>query len=146
MTVLGIDPGRNGGCAWIRDGRPCAEKLPESPYDLATILRGIIREESLGMVYAYVEKVSSSPQMGVVSAFTFGRGIGMIEGVLATLEIPVTFVRPQQWQKALGCLTKGDKNVSKLKTQQLFPALKITHAIADSLLIAEYGRRDLHTL
>lgn len=143
MTVIGCDPGKNGGLAWICDGRPCAEKLPESPYDLATLLRGIIREESLGMVYAYVEKVSSSPQMGVVSAFTFGRGIGMIEGVLATLEIPVTFVRPQQWQKALGCLTKGNKNVSKLKAQQLFPALKITHAIADALLIAEFGRRDI---
>ena len=46
-----------------------------------------------------------------------------------------------RWQKYLGCLTKGDKNVSKAKAQELFPDLKITHAIADSLLIAEYGRR-----
>jgi hypothetical protein len=39
------------------------------------------------------------------------------------------------------CLTKGDKNVSKARAQELFPALKITHATADALLIAEYGRR-----
>jgi len=31
--------------------------------------------------------------------------------------------------------------VSKRKAQELFPAIKITHAIADALLIAEYGRR-----
>lgn len=138
-TVIGIDPGCNGGLAWIRDGKPCAEKLPESPYDLAEMLRQIQRE---GDCLAYVEKVSASPQMGTVSAFTFGRGAGIIEGVLAALAIPVHFVRPQRWQAELGCLTKGDKNVSKLRAQQLFPSLKITHAIADALLIAEFARRD----
>ncbi len=38
-------------------------------------------------------------------------------------------------------LTKGDKNVSKRRAQELFPALKVTHAIADALLIAEFARR-----
>ena len=38
-------------------------------------------------------------------------------------------------------LSKGDKNVTKSRAQELFPELKITHAIADALLIAEYGRR-----
>ncbi len=45
-----------------------------------------------------------------------------------------------RWQKEMGCLTKGDKNVTKRRAQELFPTLKITHAIADALLIAEYGR------
>ena len=31
--------------------------------------------------------------------------------------------------------------MSKAKAQQLFPNLKITHAIADSLLIADYCRQ-----
>jgi hypothetical protein len=56
-------------------------------------------------------------------------------------EFPFEEVSPQKWQKAMGCMTKGDKNVSKAKAQQLFPQLKITHAIADALLIAEYARR-----
>jgi hypothetical protein len=38
-------------------------------------------------------------------------------------------------------MTKGDKNVSKRKAQELFPQLKITHATADALLLAEFGRR-----
>jgi hypothetical protein len=41
------------------------------------------------------------------------------------------------------CLTKGDKNVSKAAAQRLWPKLKITHANADALLIAEYGRQFL---
>jgi hypothetical protein len=40
-------------------------------------------------------------------------------------------------------MSKGDKNVTKRRAQQLFPQLKVTHAIADALLIAEYGRRVL---
>jgi hypothetical protein len=41
----------------------------------------------------------------------------------------------------MSCLTKGDKNVTKSRAQELFPEVKVTHAIADALLIAEYGRR-----
>jgi hypothetical protein len=41
----------------------------------------------------------------------------------------------------MGCLTKGDKNVSKKRAQELFPSIKCTHATSDALLIAEYGNR-----
>jgi len=40
----------------------------------------------------------------------------------------------------LGCLSKGDKNVTKAKAQEQFPNIKVTHATADALLIALYGR------
>jgi len=45
------------------------------------------------------------------------------------------------WQKALGCMTKGDKNITKRLASELFPAIKCTHTVSDALLIAEYGRR-----
>jgi hypothetical protein len=77
--------------------------------------------------------------MGVKSAFTFGNGFGHLEMALTAAEIPFSRVRPQEWQKAMGCMTKGDKNVSKAKAQELFPSIKVTHAIADSLLIMQYG-------
>ena len=80
-------------------------------------------------------------EMGVKSAFTFGNGFGHIEMALTAAAIPFERVRPQVWQKALGCLTKGDKNITKQKAQEMFPIVKITHAIADALLIAEYNRR-----
>ena len=80
--------------------------------------------------------------MGVKSAFTFGQGFGHIEMALTAAGIPFERVSPQKWQKAMGCLTKGDKNVSKRRAQELFPHLKVTHATADALLIAAYGRRN----
>jgi len=112
--------------------------MPDTLQDLWELLRDIAVE---GQCMAYLEQVHSSPQMGVVSSFTFGNGFGHLEMALTAAEIPFERVRPQVWQKAMGCMTKGDKNVSKRKAQELFPQIKVTHAIADALLIASYGAK-----
>jgi Holliday junction resolvasome RuvABC endonuclease subunit len=144
MITIGIDPGKNGGIAWISDGKPCVEKMPDTLKDLWEIIdaiRGghyrICNEECK----AYLEQVHSSPQMGVVSAFSFGNGYGHLEMALTAAGIPFERVRPQVWQKAMGCMSKGEKNVTKRKAQELYPQLKVTHATADALLIATYGTR-----
>jgi len=145
MTTIGIDPGTNGGIAWITDGKPCVEKMPGSLRDLWDLICDITnhpRSTVDGRKYkAYLEQVHSSPQMGVKSAFTFGNGFGHLEMALTAAGIPFERVRPQVWQKAMGCMTKGDKNVSKRRSQELFPSIKVTHAIADALLIAAYGTK-----
>ena len=147
MITIGIDPGTNGGIAWIADGKPCVEKMPDSLRDLWDLICDITnhpRSTVDGRKYkAYIEQVHSSPQMGVKSAFTFGNGFGHLEMALTAAGIPFERVRPQVWQKAMGCMTKGDKNVSKRKAQELFPSIKITHATADALLIASYGAKQL---
>jgi Holliday junction resolvasome RuvABC endonuclease subunit len=147
-TIIGIDPGVTGGIAWIADGKPCVEKMPDTLQDLWELIEDIRNCEMSTPrfpnehgVKAYIEQVHSSPQMGVKSAFTFGQGYGRLEMALTAASIPFERVRPQAWQKALGCLTKGDKNVSKRRAQELYPQLKITHATADALLIATYGTR-----
>ena len=145
MIVIGIDPGTNGGIAWITDGKPCVEKMPDSLRDLWDLICDITnhpRSTVDGRKYkAYIEQVHSSPQMGVKSAFTFGNGFGHLEMALTAAGIPFERVRPQVWQKAMGCMTKGDKNVSKRKAQELFPSMKVSHATADALLIASYGAK-----
>jgi hypothetical protein len=136
---IGIDPGLSGGIAFVPEtGTPWAFKMPETDRDLIDLLSDAI---SLHTATALLEFVSSSPQMGVKSAFTFGEGYGRLQAVLTALRVPYERIRPQAWQKAMGCLTKGDKNVSKRRAQELFPTLKVTHATADALLIAEYNRR-----
>jgi hypothetical protein len=55
--------------------------------------------------------------------------------------IPFERVTPAKWQRELGCLTKGDKNVTKRKAQELFPDVKVTHANADALLLATWRGR-----
>lgn len=141
--TIGVDPGANGGIAWITDGKACVEKMPDTLQDLWELVVSISLEAGTGGtgIKAYLEAVSSSPQMGVVSSFSFGRGYGNLEMALTAAGIPFERVRPQVWQKALGCMTKGDKNVSKRKAQELFPDRKITHATADALLIAHYGTK-----
>jgi crossover junction endodeoxyribonuclease RuvC len=142
MITIGIDPGKSGGIAWIMDGKSCVEKMPETIRDLWDLIADISAEsvtQDDHPVIAYLESVHSSPQMGVKSAFTFGNGFGHLEMALTAAGIPFERVRPQVWQKAMGCLTKGDKNVSKRRAQELFPDIKVTHATADSLLIARYG-------
>jgi hypothetical protein len=112
--------------------------MPDTLQDLWELFRDIASE---GDCHAYLEHVSSSPQMGVVSAFTFGRGYGNLEMALTAAGIPFTRVRPQVWQKELGCLTKGDKNITRKLASELFPTIKCTHAVSDALLIAKYGTK-----
>ena len=147
MTTIGIDPGKSGGIAWIADGKPCVEKMPDTLQDLWELIDGIKAEASkpLGIgetkAKAYLEQVSAMPGQGVTSCFTFGNGYGHLEMALTAAGIPFERVRPQKWQQVMGCMTKGDKNVSKRRAQELYPQLKVTHAKADALLIATYGSR-----
>jgi hypothetical protein len=136
---LALDPGASGGIAFIpENGNPWAVKMPDSDKDLFDLLVATTVDYA---PVAVLELVHSMPKQGVSSSFTFGEGYGKLQMALIGAGIPFERVTPQKWQKALGCLTKGDKNVSKRKAQELFPSIQITHAIADALLIAEYCRR-----
>lgn len=139
--TIGIDPGTNGGIGVICGKDSYAIKMPETTKDIFDVFFELKQnaDSENSPIIAFLESVSASPQMGVVSSFTFGRGYGNLEMALTAAGIPFERVRPQVWQKALGCMTKGDKNVTKQKAQELFPSLKITHATADALLIAQYG-------
>jgi hypothetical protein len=142
--TIGIDVGASGAIAWIDErGKSCVEKMPDTLQDLWELVVSISLNAGTGGlgVRAYLEAVSSSPQMGVVSAFSFGRGYGNLEMALTAAGIPFERVRPQVWQKAMGCMTKGNKNISKQKAQELFPDKKVIHATADALLIALYGTK-----
>ena len=91
-------------------------------------------------VFAVIEQVGPMPGNGVTGMFKFGMNYGFLRGLLTAFDIPFDEARPQKWQKAMGCMSKGDKNVTKAKAQQLHPELKITHATADAILLAEYAR------
>lgn len=134
---IGLDPGKNGGIAVLDEFLNIkAIKIPDTDHETADFLRPFAKAE---YVIAVLEKVSASPQMGVVSAFTFGGSYRSLQMLLACLEIRYVEKRPQEWQKHMGCLTRGDKNVTKKKAKALFPKEKVTHATADAMLIAKYA-------
>lgn len=144
---VGIDPGKSGAIAVI-DAEGCfvaVVKLKETEQDIWTWM---VKELGIGYGksghFAVLEKVGAMPRQGLSSTFKFGVSYGFCRGILTANRIRFEEVTPAKWQGALGCRTKGDKNITKAAAQRLFPTVKITHANADALLLAEYARRLWH--
>jgi len=144
--MLGCDPGLKGGIALVySDGSAEAWNMPATERDVLDLVRELAtRWTGLNAIpRATIETVHAMPKQGVTSTFTFGRGYGGLRMALLATEYALYEVTPQRWQGALGCRSGGDKNVTKAKAQQLFPGIKVTHAIADSLLIATWGAKEV---
>ena len=149
MLYIGIDPCVNGGFAWtLEDGQQRkteAVKMPATLTDLSDLLAELASLSKLKS--CALEKVASRPGQGVASCFTFGRAYGNAEASVVCHGIPLERVLPRKWQQPMGLITSKEvtktkkKNKHKAPAQELFPSLKITHAIADALLICEWWRR-----
>jgi crossover junction endodeoxyribonuclease RuvC len=128
-VILAIDPGAKGALAFFDVDKgslvivdmPTVEvkrgnktKLEISPQMVAAEIK------SRGPRIAVLERVGAMPGQGVSSMFQFGRGVGMLEGVLSALQIPVTYIAPQTWQKAVGA--RGGKDGNRARAAELFPA------------------------
>lgn len=145
MIIIGIDPGASGAIAVrytnLHPDNIEVIKLDQTETDIANVLTQYTPQRGVNGAFAYLESVHSMTKQWVASSFKFGQSYGFLRGLLIALKIPFETVTPQKWQKAMGCMSRGDKNVTKAKAQQLFTRIKVTHAIADALLLAEYGRR-----
>ena len=138
MLVMGIDPGKSGAVACIRDG------------DLKWVLpfKGdieVCRRIGYSNSIYFIERVTASPQMGVVSAFTFGKWAEAVECAARLASDNVHMVRPQVWQNAIGVWAAGDKNKLYAHAVKLFPEQYANRMFnkdtSDSVLIAYYGWR-----
>lgn len=151
---LGVDPGASGATCFLEVSTlPVFARHDSTPSDYVADCASRLADASMeagglrAFSFAVVERVGAFPGQGVSSCFKFGRSAGFLEGVLTTLRVPFEFASPHVWQKAMGITAingeskTAHKNRTKAKAQQLFPQLKITHATADALLLAEYARR-----
>ncbi len=135
--ALGVDPGLNGAIAlydgarvhvWdmptVHVARNGKNKREVSPLMLAYLLReaDMLAEQKApdGVLRAYVEKVGAMPGQGVTSMFSFGRSLGLVEGILAGMTVPTELVLPSAWRKAMN--VRGGKDGSRLRAQELLPA------------------------
>lgn len=151
---LGIDPGQSGGIAYIsEDGKLLqATKMGDTEADTLSLL------VFPGLKRAMLEHTHAMPAVdwksppcshcgqrkiirGVNALGSFMENFGVLRGFLIASKIPFETTTPLTWQRYMHCLTKGDKNVSKARAQELFPGVRVTHATADAILICEYGRR-----
>lgn len=162
MVILGIDPGASGGIALFSGKSMQAWPTPDIDENIVNLIKKIsfnIKPDLCIMeqVGGYVGKKQPGSSM-----FNFGDINGFVRGVIKTLDIPVEMVTPQKWQKSFSIAPRIKGNESKgikgetttewkkrllMKAQSLYPmtfkSLLAGHAyaIADAVLIAEYGRR-----
>lgn len=129
MIYIGIDPGLNGAIAFLdtEKGHLSVVDMPTfevkrnnkakrevSPHGLADVLS--LSQNVAGVV---LERVGAMPGQGVTSVFSFGRSVGIIEGILAAEHMAVSIVTPQAWQKAAG--VRGGKDGARQRACELFP-------------------------
>jgi crossover junction endodeoxyribonuclease RuvC len=122
MSILAIDPGLNNGIA-VLDGERRLLLATEIP----PIGEGASRRLNMTsfadilvqfhVAHAVVEDVSAMPKQGVSSTFRFGRAAGALEGALAALRVPTTFVRPAIWKRDIGAKAKQAEDVRALAIQ-----------------------------
>ena len=136
---LGVDPGASGAIMCVTAAGELREVARHdwTEADVSEALEKYHGTRCFGML----EKVNAFPGQGVSSCFKFGASYGFLRGLLISHRIPFETVSPGVWQRKLGCLTRGVKNVSKAKAQEIWPHSKHTHRTSDAALIAEYGRR-----
>jgi len=146
-VFLGIDPGQSGAIVALRSSGEFAGwwTLKQTPRDLYDCLAYLGKTFPVQLVT--VEKLWALPNRmttahrGSQGTWKLGVSYGMIQGFLVACKLRAEFVAPLTWQTYFGCVTKGDKNVSKQKAEDLWPNVKFTKRYADATLLAEYGRR-----
>jgi len=144
--ILGIDPGVRGGLAILQADGKLVHVQAFDPKDtehrlVYEVIHALDLIEVDPFHQVYVERVGYMRGDGGKGAFTFGKIVGLIHGAVLSRSLFLHQVSPQMWQTRMECLTGGNKNISKRRAQHLFPYEKITHAVADAILIAEFGRR-----
>ncbi len=157
-VYLGIDPGVDGAIVKIyASGEICnilqMNKATEAefvkfllPKVTFAVLERIMPRPT--MVFDHVTK-KVVPRILKSTCVLYGNYM-QVRAALTAGHTPFDAVTPQKWQKGLNLRTraKGEekrdwKNYLKGEAQRLFPSQKVTLAIADALLLAEYCRRRL---
>lgn len=149
-TILGVDSGLTGALTFY-DGTEClifdmpvfqitTNGKKKNTVDCHRLLQ-IIREKKPDM--AYLENVNAMPGQGVTSMFNMGRTLGRIEMAIMACDVPLVYIRPQEWKKYWSC--PADKDGARQLAGQRFPQFKCNwelkkhHNRAESFLISVYG-------
>ena len=141
--ILAIDPGLSGGIAHFANNRVVVEPMPDTDGDVREVMINYLSQSDV----VYIEKVGG--YIGGKGApgsamFNFGRNVGFLHGLIASMLTRCIEVPPQRWQKTIQAgtsKTHGTKWKAHLKqiAQQRHPRLSITLKTADALLILEHA-------
>lgn len=148
-TVIGIDPGQEGGYAVLApDLQPYACPLPLNGKELAVNTMSFwLRHHRHALVI--LERQQPMPKNGSIASFKLGQMYGSLLGMLSSAGMHTELVSPKTWKDLILPGTAKDKPAAVAYCGRAFPAVtlilprcRVAHdGMADALCIAEYGRR-----
>jgi crossover junction endodeoxyribonuclease RuvC len=142
MLIAGIDVGLSGAiCLLDTDGGFQINDMPthalsrggKNKRELDARRLSILLSGRIG--HAFVEQVGAMPGQGVSGVFAFGKAYGVVIGVLAAHGVPMTFVSPVKWKKALQ--VPASKDGARARASQLLP-----QAAGEWPLVKDSGRAE----
>lgn len=140
---IGIDPGTKG-CISILQPSGIVTSFSLEDYNAADVLKKYKNNVICTIEEPQIFGKHSNP----VSILALGKNYGYLTGILEAVGIPYLSVSPVTWKKYFA-LTKKEKSASIDKVHELFPGANLYRTpkcksehdgIADSILIADYGR------
>ena len=144
---MGIDPGTSGSIAIAYDESPevTTHKMPDTLDGLQSLL-ATYQED---LAFCLIERIHAfpfDPTKNRVIKLGFDKLQKQSGMILATAALilgsdRVQEVVPRKWQRAMFCLTGGDKTITLNRAKELYPAMNIHHWNADGILIAAYCQR-----
>jgi crossover junction endodeoxyribonuclease RuvC len=161
VLIAGIDPGFSGGVALLTPSgkldslhlMPVVKGPRGGSTELDLVeLKRLLTAHAVDVVV--LERVHAMKGWGEGAAWRFGVGWGQIQGVVVALGLSLLHVAPDRWQKTLLHGTtgaKGDKTAAIAEALRRWPGVDLKpgkrtkhhDGLADALLIAEWGRREL---
>jgi hypothetical protein len=145
---MGVDPGMTGAAAFVNEAGEYRGFIdyPGSASFLFHELTRMIGNATI--VLTVIEHVHLMPKQGIVSGGKFMRNFGILEGVVAALELPYELITPQRWRKILDSSVplKPTKEDLRQYVIKRWPASaedlkrKKDHNRSEAILIAEYAR------
>ncbi len=152
MITVGIDPGLKGALAFFDDRLVEVTDMPTKyePYrgkkkkviDALELAKLLNKYE---VAHVYLERLQGRPGSAVQALLTSGIGFGIILGIIAAYELPLTRITPKEWKGALKL--SRDKQLSISRAKELFPYMadvfmKSKDGRAEAALIAYYGSKN----
>lgn len=112
---IGIDPGKSGGIAvFVDNNEPITHPMyvNNKEYDIAALARIFLpyTNEDRYDLHVVLEDVHAMHAVAAGATFEFGRGLGIVEGILGAYDIRYTKVQPKKWQRVV---FEGVKEVHK---------------------------------
>jgi crossover junction endodeoxyribonuclease RuvC len=158
--VIGIDPGLSGALAVFDAKTRKIHAIVDMPvtqrgskktldiYALADTIRIFSDELKLAVLedvsaMTYVNAEGEVRGQGAAASFSFGKTMGVVEGVLAVFGIPILYVKPAVWKMAVG--VSSSKSSSLALARKVFPesvaffALRKHDGRAEAALLARFG-------